>query len=121
MKSIGVVALVVLTLLSTAFGAANDREHQKIAFLISSVENLKDAQFIRNGSAYDGKRAADHLRLKLQQAGDQVQRADDFIRLCASKSSVTGKPYLIRLPDGKTVAADEFFRKKLKEYDPPVK
>jgi hypothetical protein len=58
--------------------------------------------------------------MKLQNAL-VVETADDFIRLCASKSSVSGKPYMIRLPDGKTIKSEEYFRKKLKEYYLTVK
>jgi hypothetical protein len=103
-----------------ALSAQENIEKKKIEFLISSVENLKGAKFIRNGSEYDGKQAAEHLRMKLQNAL-VVETADDFIRLCASKSSVSGKPYMIRLPDGKTIKSEEYFRKKLKEYYLTVK
>ena len=102
MKNIMVTAFVILALFSGAVSAQDNIEKKKIEFLISSVENLKGAKFIRNGSEYDGKKAAEHLRMKLQNAL-VVQTADDFIRLCASKSMITGKQYLIRLSDGKTM------------------
>jgi hypothetical protein len=111
---------VILTLFSSVVGAQDNIEKKKIDFLISSVENLKGATFIRNGSEYDGKKAAGHLRMKLQNAL-VVDTADDFIKLCASKSSITGEPYMIRLPDGKTIKSEEYFREKLKEYNSTVK
>ena len=92
-------------------------EAQKIEYLIASIETLKDAQFIRNDTSYDAKAAADHLRLKLRLAGSHVRSADDFIRYCASASSVSGKPYLIRFTDGREVAAEIFLRQKLAEYE----
>jgi len=120
MKNIIVTAFVILTLFSGAVSAQDNIEKKKIEFLISSVENLKGAKFIRNGSEYDGKKAAEHLRMKLQNAL-VVQTADDFIRLCASKSSITGKPYMIRSSDGKTIKSEKYFRQKLKEYSSTVK
>jgi hypothetical protein len=114
-KKIVITAFVILALFSGTLCAQDNIEKKKIEFLISSVENLKGAKFIRNGLEYDGKEAAAHLRMKLQNVL-VVETADDFIRLCASKSSVSGKPYLIRLPDGKTIKSEEYFRKKLKEY-----
>jgi hypothetical protein len=118
MKNILVTAFVILTLFSGAISAQDNIEKKKIEFLISSMENLKGAKFIRNGSEYDdGKAAAEHLRMKLRRAGGRVQTVDDFIRLCASKSYITGKPYMIRSSDGKTIKAEEFFREKLKEYN----
>ena len=115
MKNILVTAFVILALFTGAVSAQDNIEKKKIEFLISSVENLKGAKFIRNGSEYDGKEAAAHLRMKLQNAL-VVETADDFIRLCASQSYISGKPYMIRLSDGKTIKSEEYFRKKLKEY-----
>ena len=122
MKNILVTAFVILAIFSGAVSAQDNIEKKKIEFLISSVENLKGAKFIRNGSEYDdGKAAAAHLRMKLQKAGGYVQTADDFIKLCASKSFLTGKPYMIRSSNGKTIKAEEYFREKLKEYNSTVK
>jgi hypothetical protein len=115
MKNIWVIACVILALFSGAVSAQDNIEKKKIDFLISSVENLKDAVFIRNGTEHNGKAAAEHLRMKLQNAL-VVETADDFIRLCASKSSMTGKPYIIRFSDGKEMKSEEYFRKKLKDY-----
>ncbi len=121
MKNIFVTAFVILALISVVVNAQDNIERKKIDFLISSVENLKGAKFIRNGAEYDGRKAAEHLRMKLQNAGSKVQTADDFIRLCASKSYFSGKPYMIKSSDGKTVKSEEYFRKKLKEYNSTVK
>jgi hypothetical protein len=122
MKKILVAAFVILALFPGFLRAQDNIEKKKIEFLLSSVENLKGAKFIRNGSEYDdGKAAAAHLRMKLQNAGNRVQTADDFIRLCASRSYITGKPYMIRLSNGKTIKSEEYFREKLKEYYLTVK
>ena len=120
MKSILVTSFVILALFAGVVSAQENIEKKKIEFLISSVENLKGAKFIRNGSEYDGKEAAEHLRMKLQNVL-VVETADDFIRLCASQSSISGKPYMIRLSNGKTIKSEEYFRGKLKEYNASVK
>jgi hypothetical protein len=121
MKSIGVTSFVVLAavlaLYSGVVNAQDNIEKKKIEFLISSVENLKESKFIRNGTEHDGKEAAEHLRMKLDKAGGKVRTADDFIKLCASKSYISGKPYLIRFSDGKTIKSEQYFREKLKEYN----
>ena len=117
MKIKFVTAFVILALLSGAVGAQDTIEKKKIAMLISSVEHLEGAIFTRNGSEYTGKEAAEHLRIKLNNADKRVQTAEDFIRLCASKSYISGKPYMIRTSDGKTTKSEEYFREKLKEYN----
>src|SRR5215217_4690839 len=67
-------------------GSDDDQERQKIERLISSVQSLKDATFVRNGTEYDGKTAAEHVRTKWKAAGSKIKTARDFIRLAASKS-----------------------------------
>jgi len=113
--------LWLLALSVSAFAHAADStslESQKITYLIASVETLRGAQFIRNGTAYDARAAADHLRLKLRKAGSRVVTADDFIRLCASASSVSGIPYQIRFADGRVFSSEAYLRQKLAEFKP---
>ena len=117
MKNILLTLFAILALCSVVANAQDTVERKKIDYLISSVENLQGAKFIRNGSEYNGKEAAKHLRMKLQNAGVKVLTADDFIQICASKSSISGKPYMIRLSDGKTIKSEEYFREKLMKFN----
>jgi hypothetical protein len=113
--------LAALVLCLVAIGAAradtNAAEAQRIEHLIRAVEELPNAKFLRNGSAYDARAAADHLRLKLRNAGARVKTAEDFIRFCASKSSASGKPYRIRFADGTMQTSEAFLRARLEEMD----
>ena len=113
--------LAVLSLTTGALALAGNSsplESRKIDYLIAAIESLPNAQFIRNGTSYDAKSAAEHLRLKRRTAGRRVATAEDFIGLCASVSSVSGSPYRIRFADGRTVTAEAFLRKKLAEFEP---
>ena len=114
MKKLPLWLLVPLSLMGGYVYAQDSSEAAKIRYLIGSVEALQGVKFFRNGSEYDAKKAADHLRLKLKMAGDRVKTVEDFIRLCGSKSSVSGEAYRMRLPDGTTMYAEAFFRKRLK-------
>lgn len=108
-----VVALLAAGVASGQQSALTD--DQKIAALIQAVADLRGAVFIRNGSEYDAKAAADHLRMKRENAGSRVKTPDDFIRLCGSTSSMTGRPYQIRYADGKTETSEAFLRARLAE------
>jgi Family of unknown function (DUF5329) len=113
-----VICLLVLSIAVLAHAADSmSVEGRKIDYLIASIETLQGAQFIRNGTAYDAKQAADHLRLKLRTAGPRVVTAEDFIRLCASVSSVSGIPYQIRFADGRVVSSQAYLRQKLAELE----
>ena len=112
------VAVVLLAFASLA--NAVDRppaEDARIEYLLAVVASLHDAEFIRNGKAYDTAAAVRHLREKLDLAGSRVKTAEDFIRYCGSQSSVSGKPYEIRFPDGRVVLSADFLQQKLIDFD----
>ena len=92
-------------------------EAPKIDALIQAIAGLQGAVFIRNGTEHGPKDAAEHLRLKWRNAGRRVQTAPDFIRLCASQSSMSGKPYEIRFADGRTVLARDWLWTELKRLE----
>jgi hypothetical protein len=81
-------------------------EKAKIESLISHLEGLNDATFIRNGSEYNAKNAAKFLRGKWESNKKEIATAKDFIDKAATKSSTTGKPYLIRMKNAETPCAD---------------
>ena len=89
-------------------------ETQKIERLIAYIEGLGSARFVRNGSDYSPAEAASHLRLKLKKAGDRVRTAEQFIEFCATRSSKSGDPYLIRFEDGRVRGAGEVLREQLR-------
>jgi hypothetical protein len=72
----------------------------EIESLLHYVAELDGASFVRNGDAHTPKEAEAHLRLKWTKQKGQITTAEDFIRLCGSKSSISGKSYLIRFKDG---------------------
>ena len=88
-------------------------ESQKVDRLLAYIGGLQGARFIRNGSEYSAADAAAHLRLKRDKAGDRVKTADDFIRYCASYSSVSSEAYLIKFSDGRTRTAEDVLREEL--------
>jgi len=96
-------------------------EQQKIDFLISKVENLQNAKFVRNSTSHDSQAAAAHLKMKREKAGSSIKTVDDFIEKVASKSSVSGEPYMIKYSDGKKIPAKQFYLNCLKELEPTTK
>ena len=100
--------------------AAHLSEAQKIQALIHSVETLQGAVFIRNGTEYDGAKAASHMRMKLDYAGKRITTAEQFIDKLATGSSMTGKPYKIRFADGRTVESAVYFHEQLRKLEAPA-
>jgi hypothetical protein len=100
-------------------GTANQPadERDKIEQLLSAIELSDGMVFIRNGTEYTPKEAADHLRAKWKAAGDEFIDVESFIDRIATKSSLSGEPYRVRKPDGAEVPAGEFLREKLKAIE----
>jgi Family of unknown function (DUF5329) len=88
---------------------------QTISFLIDYVANSK-ATFIRNGGSYTPAEAAEHIKAKYAHFKKDIRTPEDFIRLSASKSILSGKPYLVRLPDGKEMHLDAWLTDALKQH-----
>ena len=93
-------------------------EKQKIEGLIKQVGELKDAQFIRNGSTYEVSSAVRFLRGKWNANAAEVKSARDFIDKVASASGTSGKPYLIRFKDGRELTSREFLLGELQKIEP---
>jgi hypothetical protein len=89
--------LLLLTALPCQAQAITPAEKAKIEALISHLENLKDASFVRNGKDYDAQSAAQFLRKKWNSQQSEINSATDFIAKAATVSSTSGKPYMIRL------------------------
>jgi Family of unknown function (DUF5329) len=96
--------------------ARDTREQARIDFLIHGVESSTGVKFIRNGKKYDGAAAAAHLRRKLGYAAERVKTAEDFVKDCASESSLTHQKYQI-LANGTTMDAASYFTEQLREFD----
>ncbi len=88
---------------------------QTVDYLIDYVE-ASDYTFIRNGEAHSSGEASKHIRAKYRQFRERIETPEDFIRLAASKSLTTGRPYYIERPDGKRIRSAVWLRKVLRDY-----
>jgi hypothetical protein len=97
--------------------AADDTagELRMIEALITHLEGLEGAVFIRNGQEYDSARAASFVRSKWKAKRSAIKTAADFIEKAASISSTTGKPYLIRFTDGRELKGRDYLFAQLNE------
>ena len=107
----------LLMLLSTSAYAISESEHQKVMFLLNKLSEYDNLTFVRNGSEYKADAAVKHLLRKYDYAKDDLKTAGDFILHCASKSSLSGKPYLVIYENGKKENSQDFLFRLLKDFD----
>jgi len=94
---------------------APPEERAKIEALLAHVGSMKNAVFIRNGKEYDATAAAKFLRGKWEAHDKEIHSAAEFIEKVATKSSTSGKPYRIRLEDGKETDCGPYLTGQLKK------
>jgi hypothetical protein len=98
---------IALVLLGTAAVRVSAQEslEDSINYLFDYVAK-SNATFIRNGQTHTPAEAASHIKAKYEHFKNAIKTPEDFIRLSASKSLLTGQPYLVRTADGKETRLD---------------
>jgi hypothetical protein len=116
-KATSLVLLAILTITTSVRAAEPDAvARREIAYLIDHLA-ASGCQFNRNGTWHDAPRAVSHLRRKYEYLlkKNMVPDADAFIRLAASESSTSGKPYLVKCADQPETPSAEWFRVALRK------
>jgi hypothetical protein len=109
MRFLTSVAAAVL-MVAGAFASATN----EIESLLQYVGGLEGASFVRNGESHSAQDAVQHFRMKWCRQSKAVETAEDFIRLCATKSSKSGQAYLIKFKDGAESESAQVLEKQLK-------
>lgn len=94
---------------------ASESLEQTIGYLLNYVATSKNI-FIRNGDTHTGEEATKHIKAKYEHFKAEIKTPEDFIRLSASKSLLSGEPYLVRTPDGKEQRLDDWLTAALKAH-----
>ncbi len=115
-KEIVLVSLLLLSGSSAAEGLANAAQLE-VSHLFAYLKS-SGCQFNRNDSWYGAQEAADHLNDKYQYllGKNRISSAEDFIAEAASKSSVSGNPYLVKCGNAAPVESAGWFRAELEQY-----
>jgi hypothetical protein len=92
-----------------------DKLEVTIGYLLDFIKN-SDCRFIRNGKEHVAGEAVAHIQRKYQHFKDQIQTPEDFIRLTASKSLLSGKPYWIKTSDGIRIKSEIWLLEALEIY-----
>jgi hypothetical protein len=99
---------------------AKESLEETVSYLLHYLET-SNATFIRNGTEHSPAEAAKHIKAKYEHFKDQIKTPEDFIRLSASKSLLTGKPYLVRTADRKEMQLDAWLTEALKAHQMQAK
>jgi len=95
MKTTVNTALVMLLFQAATSWAITPQTEQEIDQLLAFIGNSA-CQFERNGSTHTAIKARSHIELKYGNTRKYIDSTEDFIKYAATKSSFTGRPYMIR-------------------------
>ncbi len=96
-------------------GTSAEDLNQTVTYLLDFVAK-SDCSFIRNGKSYPPKEASEHLKGKYEHFRKEIKTPEDFIRLAASKSLVSGQAYRVKTKDGKEIECATWLSKILDDY-----
>jgi hypothetical protein len=85
---------------SSASAAPTAAEAALIEALIQKAAAMTNLVFVRNGATATSMEAAKHMRDKYAYFRRDIVTAEDFIRLCGTRSELTLQPYRVRKQDG---------------------
>ena len=87
---------------------------KEIDHLLAYIDT-SDCAFIRNGKRHDSREAGTHIRRKYDHIKNRVSSAEDFIRYAATRSSVSGRPYLV-ICDNEEMTTAEWLARELDRF-----
>ena len=116
------IICLVITLLMTlpVYAKLTAHEEARINAMLEGLAQKKDLIFVRNGDEHTCDEAVSHLRLKLGNTRNRIDTAEQFIDQVASSSSITGKPYIVKIPGKSDENAQPFLHALIAQTDKTV-
>ncbi len=115
--SIVIIALAGFFTLASAnsYSGQTDSVDTTVQHLLDYVA-ASGLTFIRNSSEYTAREASGHMQKKYAHFKEKIKTPEDFIRLCATKSILSGKPYMVITRQGGVIRTSEWLTTELKRY-----
>lgn len=87
----------------------------EIDHLLKTVKNT-ECIFERNGNKYKGSQAFKHIKKKIDYYKDEINSAEKFIELTATKSMMSGQYYMIECKGNKIIKNKKWLLDELMKY-----
>jgi hypothetical protein len=108
------IPALCLWLVAATLQASPDRD-EEIAHLLDFVAS-SGCVFVRNGDRHSPQDAVKHIRKKADYFEDDIDSAEQFIELSASKSTMSRKPYTIECPGQPEAASRDWLLQELQNF-----
>ncbi len=111
MKVVKIIVFIVATVSTNAFCSTED----EISYLLNFVSTT-NCTYERNGNMYNGLAAAAHIKKKYNYYVDDIKTAEDFIKLSATESIMSGEYYKIYCQNEAAIKSQDWLLKELAAY-----
>lgn len=114
-KRYTLAVFALLSITASSAWAEEDTVTVEVSHLINAVSE-SGCSFVRNDKEHTASEAVGHLQMKAKRGRRYYDTADEFIDRIASKSSWSGKSYMIQCDGKPAVRAADWFNRVLTEY-----
>jgi len=101
--------------LSADPAAGTDQLSETIQYLLAFVKE-SECRFFRNDKEHSAGEAAAHMQRKYEHFKNEIKTAEEFIRLAATKSLMTGRLYYVKLKNGEKMTSEAWLLQALDTY-----
>ncbi|MEM7009549.1 MAG: DUF5329 family protein [Thermodesulfobacteriota bacterium] len=84
----------------------------EVEHLLEFIESTQ-CEFERNGKKYSGERASKHIKRKYKHFRDQISTTEEFIEYSGTKSTISGKDYLVYCDSEQPVTSKDWLMEEL--------
>jgi len=112
-KKLNLLFFILTSIMSTPV-FCSDMQNE-IDHLLKFVENT-ECQYERNGTSHTGKDAAEHIKKKYEYFKDKIDSTEKFIELSATKSTMSGKYYMILCKGNSKIKSQDWLLQELTQY-----
>jgi hypothetical protein len=109
--------LVIIIALYTSVVNADVLPEQKleVEHLLSFVKT-SPCKINRNGDLYKGNEAISHIKRKYEYFKSDIKTAEQFIEYAATKSTLSGRYYMVKCGESKSFKTKEWLLEELQKY-----
>jgi len=111
-KTLFVISMIFSTGL---FADVPANQVNEVNHLLDFVKNSK-CIINRNGTDHVGEKGVKHIESKYDYFRDDIKSTEDFIKYAATKSTMSGKFYMVTCPGEKTIRTQNWFLNELKWF-----
>ena len=109
------ITLLILSCIQFVYADVPPEQKTEVEHLLKFVSQ-SDCVMVRNGSEHRGEKAVEHIQKKYDYFEDDIKTTEMFIEYSATKSTMSGKYYMIRCPGKEEIRSQDWLLEELADF-----